>query len=45
VEGTNKTLGKKKIITEQDLKRAVLKEIRKYNTDFAYVYENRDKII
>ena len=35
----------KKIITEQDLNRAIVKELKKYHKDFAYVYENRDKII
>ncbi|RYC74803.1 hypothetical protein [Candidatus Nanosyncoccus alces] len=40
-----KSLKSKKIITDQDLKLAIVKELRKYNTDFAYVYENHDKII
>ena len=38
-------LKSKKIITEKDLERAIAKELKKYNTDLAYVYENRDKII
>lgn len=33
------------IITDKDLKHAILKELKKYNADFAYVYENHDKII
>ena len=45
ITAAQKSLGTKKIITEQDLKRAVVKELKKYNADFAYVYENRDKII
>ena len=40
-----KNLGDKKIITEKDLTRAIVKELKKYNADLAYVYENRDKII
>ena len=34
-----------KIITDADLTRAISKELKKYNKDFAYVYQNRDKII
>jgi hypothetical protein len=41
----DKTLGTKKLITEQDLTRAIVKELKKYHADFAYVYKNRDKII
>lgn len=40
-----KNLSDKKIITEKDLTRAVIRELKKYNADLAYVYENRDKII
>lgn len=40
-----KSLISRKLITEKDLKRALAKELKKYSTDFAYVYENRDKII
>lgn len=40
-----KSLKSKKIITEKDLTIAIAKELKKYNSDFAYVYENRDKII
>ena len=40
-----KTLKSKKIITHKDLERAITKELKKYNADLAYVYENRDKII
>ncbi|MCR5832693.1 MAG: hypothetical protein K6G36_01975 [Candidatus Saccharibacteria bacterium] len=45
VKNVSKTLKNKKIITESDLNRAVLKELNVYNADLAYVYENRDKII
>ena len=40
-----KSLRPRKIITENDLKRAVTKELKKYHRDLAYVYEIRDKII
>lgn len=43
--GVRKSFRNKKIITESDLRRAVGKELKKYNADFAYVYQNRDKII
>ena len=39
------TLKSKKLITEKDLTRAVAKELKKYHKDFAYVYQNHDKII
>jgi len=40
-----KTLSSHSVITENDVTRAVAKELRKYNSDLAYVYQNRDKII
>ena len=40
-----KSLRPRKIITENDLKRAVTKELKKYHRDLAYVYEIRDKIV
>ena len=40
-----KSFKDKEIITEDDLKRAVWRELKKYNADLAYVYKNRDKII
>lgn len=40
-----KSLEKKSIITDADLKRLVAKELKKYNCDFAYVYEKCDTII
>ena len=45
VADATKELEKRSIITEQDLKRVVSKELQKYNADLAYVYRNRDKII
>ena len=44
-KNVGKSLKNKKLITESDLDRALLKELNIYNTDLAYVYENRDKII
>ena len=38
-------LSNKSLITDQDLKRAIVKELKKYHPDLAYVYQNRDKII
>ncbi len=35
----------KNTITESDLTRIISRELKKYHKDFAYVYENRDKII
>ena len=40
-----KNLKKKTTITQGDLDRMIVKELKKYNADFAYVYQNRDKII
>ena len=45
VTAAKKRLQTKKIITKKDLNLAISKELKKYNADFAYVYENRDKII
>lgn len=45
LKATEKSLESRKIITEKDLERVITKELKKYNADFAYVYENRDKII
>ena len=45
LSSAKQTLKNKKIITESDLTRAVSKELKKYHKDFAYVYQNRDKII
>lgn len=40
-----KKLNNKTIITEEDLTRIIVKELKKYNADFAYVYQIHDKII
>lgn len=45
VSATRNKLKKKKIITKRDLERTVVAELKKYNADLAYVYQNRDKII
>ena len=45
LKAAENSLKSRKIITEQDLNRAIVKELKKYSTDFAYVYENHDKII
>ncbi len=45
MKNLQKTLKTKKIITEKDLNRYLVKELKKYHADLAYVYENRDKII
>ena len=45
VKDALKSLKDKSIITEKDLDRAIVKELKKYNPDLAYVYKNRDTII
>lgn len=45
LKDAQKSLKRKSIITENDLKRAVSKELKKYNADLAYVYEFHDKIV
>ncbi len=45
IEDTKRTLKGKTIITENDLTRIITREAKKYNSDLAYVYKNRDKII
>lgn len=45
IKAAKKSLKSKQIITEKDLTHAITKELKKYNADFAYVYENRDTII
>ena len=45
LKNVQKTLKNKTIITDRDLDRAIVKELKKYHKDFAYVYQNRDKII
>lgn len=45
ISAVKKQLKPKTIITNKDLDRIVIKELKKYNIDLAYVYKNRDKII
>lgn len=45
MKAVKKSLKNKKLITNKDLERIVAKELKKYNSDLAYVYKNRDKII
>ncbi len=45
LKDATKSLKSKKLITDRDLDRAIVKELKKYHKDFAYVYQNRDKII
>ena len=45
MKDAKKPLKNRSVITEKDLNRVILKELKKYNADLAYVYENRDKII
>lgn len=35
----------KKVITDKELEKIVVGELKKYDKDLAYVYANRDKII
>ena len=45
LKAVKKQLKSKSIITNKDLERMVTKELKKYNADLAYVYQNRDTII
>ena len=45
VRAAEKSLRSKKLITSHDLTIAITKELRKYNSDLAYVYQNHDTII
>ncbi len=45
LDAVEKGFKHKKIVTEKDLQLAIVKEIKKFNNDFAYVYQNRDKIV
>jgi hypothetical protein len=45
LRSVQKSLKNKSTITSADLDRLVIKELKKYNSDLAYVYEIRDKII
>ena len=45
LDAVEKNFKHKKIVTERDIRSAIAKELKKYNKDFAYIYQNRDKII
>lgn len=45
ITAAEKSLKNRKIITKNDKIRAISKELKKYNKDLAYVYENFEKII
>lgn len=45
IKSAQKSLKNKSVITNSDLVRIVTKELKKYNQDLAYVYQNHDKII
>lgn len=45
VSAARKTLAGKSLITDADLTRAIAKELKKYDRDLAYVYENYAIII
>jgi hypothetical protein len=45
LKSVEKSLKSKDLITESDLTRLVVRELKKYHADLAYVYQNRDKII
>ena len=45
ITAAEKSLGSRQIIVNSDFTRAVVKELKKYHPDLAYVYENYDKII
>lgn len=45
IRAAEKSLKNRKIITDQDLRRTIAKELAKYHKDLAYVYENYDKIV
>lgn len=45
IKSVEKSLKPKDLITESDLTRLVVRELKKYHADLAYVYQNRGKII
>ena len=44
ITAATKQLKNRSIITDTDLRNAIAKELHKYHPNFAYVYQNRDKI-
>ena len=45
VDGVERKINQHEIITESDYEAIVSSELKKYNSDLAYIYLNRDKII
>ena len=45
IKDVRKALKAKPKTTNKELTRIIVKELKKYNADLAYVYENRDRII
>lgn len=45
LNAAKKSLKNHSHVTETDLNRALVRELKKYNSDLAYVCENYDKII
>lgn len=45
LQAVEKNFKNRKLVTKDDITRAVAKELAKYHSDLAYVYENYDKII
>ena len=45
LKSVQKSLSKKSTVTSADISRLIVKNLKKYHADFAYVYENRDTII
>ena len=45
IDSVNAALKNKNIVTSADITRLAVKSLKKFNKDFAYVYENRDTII
>ena len=45
LKSVEQSLKSKNLITEDDLTRSVVRELKKYHADLAYVYQNRGKII
>ena len=42
---TDAWIADKEIVTESDLRRQIIKELKELSSDLAYAYQNHDKII
>lgn len=42
---TDEWIADKEIVTESDLRRQIIKELKELSPDLAYAYQNHDKII